>query len=660
MPEMRRGISQVLYRYTPKSMFRYNETNAWCEVTSIEMRQTKQLPPALGGALQHLLLAWDAIRSDNFPDPVQSPHRYEVGEPYQVHYTLYPLVLICRRCGRVQWYQDLDRLVARNYRLTCRGCNSEGTLTQIPYTYIHECGRSDTVYIPRHESSHTIRLVNRGRFQDSYWYCDDCGKPLTQPGRQGLGFRPCSCGPRRAMRGTTLQDPAVHFARTLSLVDTDDQILDRASGNAALGEILLSGLLCLPAYRREDLSDLLAEAPADAAATQQATAMRQILAQQIADPQQLEAMVQQLTQSVISPQAAKQRAVRDEVHQRLGANSPLVPKARASRQVLEYLYVRDHPRLQSTDHASALATARQHGDTLATLRYEEDRQIAADFGIADLRLIEAFPLLLAAVGFSRVKGSPRDRTMLRPFLPERPKIPLYTLHSSTEALHFALDPWHEAAWLIENRLVTAPTTPIATIDQLRLWLLHQRPHFLGVPGGEPGPTPQSDREAHLTLLPWERERNLTPADAASGASFGLLHTLSHMLINAAIAQVGFEADSLAEYLFPVASAGVIYASGHQEFTLGGIVSAFHLNMGYWLTSTYEAAQRCMYDPLCTARGGACHACSYLRFSCSHFNRTVSRSFLIGGPVEGFATPLIGYWTPQVRARAAALRGPSSD
>src|SRR5439155_19494398 len=34
MSEMRRAKSQVLFRYTPKSIFRYNETNGWCEVSS--------------------------------------------------------------------------------------------------------------------------------------------------------------------------------------------------------------------------------------------------------------------------------------------------------------------------------------------------------------------------------------------------------------------------------------------------------------------------------------------------------------------------------------------------------------------------------------------------------------------------------------------------
>src|SRR5438034_1022116 len=109
MAEMSRAKSQVLFRYTPKSVFRYNETNGWCEVTSIEMKDTRALPPVLEEALWQVLHTWDAIQQDNFPDPRLFPNKYEVGEPYQVHYTLAPLVFICRHCKRVQWYESIDK-----------------------------------------------------------------------------------------------------------------------------------------------------------------------------------------------------------------------------------------------------------------------------------------------------------------------------------------------------------------------------------------------------------------------------------------------------------------------------------------------------------------------------------------------------------------------
>src|SRR5690349_8414297 len=84
MAEMKRARTQVLFRYTPKAMFRYNETYGWCEVTSIEMKNVEGLSPALAEAMANVLENWEAIRPDAFADPRKFPQKYEVGEPWQV------------------------------------------------------------------------------------------------------------------------------------------------------------------------------------------------------------------------------------------------------------------------------------------------------------------------------------------------------------------------------------------------------------------------------------------------------------------------------------------------------------------------------------------------------------------------------------------------
>src|SRR5713101_4432630 len=102
-----------------------------------------------------------------------------------------------------------------------------------------------------------------------------------------------------------------------------------------------------------------------------------------------------------------------------------------------------------------------------------DKKIADKLGLTSLYILEAFPLLLAAIGYSRVYSAPKPdtTTRLRPFITNRPKIPLYAVRSTTEALMFELDPWREAAWLLENDLVEAPDSAFADECHLRLWLL---------------------------------------------------------------------------------------------------------------------------------------------------------------------------------------------
>ncbi|HKP54944.1 MAG TPA: hypothetical protein VJ183_20100 [Chloroflexia bacterium] len=646
MPEMHRGKSQVLFRYTPYAMFRYNETNAWCEVTSIPMANTRSLSEGVAEALYQLLHAWDAIGSDNFPDPRLFPNKYEVGEPYQVHYTLRPLVFVCKVCKRVQWYSDLDQLSRYNYNLNCRQCKGVRTLMQIPYIYIHECGRAENVFIPKHPTDHVITLNNRGRFQESNWYCQTCRRPLTKPGTQGLGKRACQCGKKKLQRGTTLQDPAVHYNHTLSLVDTEDPLLAGAGLNPQLGENLLAGLLRTPHYNPADFKDLLQPAPGEEETETKREQMRQDLkATGLTDPNQIEMLIGIMLAQVASPVADTQRRLRKEVRDLLTEESPLIGEAAASRQLREYLFVRDHPRMQASRLSDLLRQATEQGDTHATERYTEDLALSESIGFADLRLLEKFPLLLAAVGYSRVQVSPAPgtTTALRPFDANKPKIPIYAIRSTTEAFMFEIDPWWEAAWLLENDWAEAPNAPFTSVQELRAWLLRMSDYLLRY------------NAAHLEQLTWEREKNHPVPETAVACRFGLLHTISHMLTIAATTQVGFEADSLAEYLFPVSSAGIVYATGHQEFTLGGIVSAFKLNLGMWLSATYEAAQRCIYDPLCRSRGSVCHACGYLRFSCPHFNRTVSRAFLLGGPVTGLQQDVVGYWSPRTHERSLRLK-----
>lgn len=644
MAEMRRAKSQVLFRYTPKAMFRYNETNGWCEVTSIEMRNTQALPHALAEALSHTLRSWNAVSPENFPDPQLTPHKFEMGEPYQVHYTLVPLVFTCRYCRRVQYYATVDNL-ARNYDLRCRGCNRTGVLMQVPYMFIHECGRADSLFVPKHVPGHTIVMNNRGRFQESNWFCQTCNRPLTTPGKQGLGFRSCVCGKGKSQRGTTLQDPSVHYTQTISLVDTEDALLERASDNPQLGISLLAGLLRTSHYDKHNFESLIdADELPGAIDKKREAARKDLIARGITDPGQIDIMLSVMDTQYSSPVRLKQDQLRSDIEALVGTPSTTISLAQSSRPLREYLFTRDHPRMQSRDLGSMITVARDAHDELALERYKADQEMSDQLGLISLQIAEAFPLLLAAVGYSRVFAEPKDQTtsMLRPFITDRPKIPVYAIRNNTEAFMFELNPWWEAAWLIENGFAEQPSMPFRDAQSLRLWLLRHREIFF------------QQREAHFTLQPWETQQ-IGSINPTAAASFGLLHTISHMLIAAACSTVGFDADSLAEYLLPIGSAGVIYATGHQEFTLGGLVSAFQLNLSYWLSGAYETSQRCIYDPLCKTHGGACHACTYLRFSCANFNRTVSRSFLLGGFVEGWDQSVIGYWNPSTKAYAEQLQ-----
>jgi hypothetical protein len=121
-------------------------------------------------------------------------------------------------------------------------------------------------------------------------------------------------------------------------------------------------------------------------------------------------------------------------------------------------------------------------------------------------------------------------------------------------------------------------------------------------------------ESHLVLKSFEQEVGIS-VDEPSALVFGVLHTISHVLKATAHRYVGTDADSLAEYLFPAHTAGLLYVSSHVEFTLGGIDSVFRGNLTQWLGSARDYAGRCSFDPVCARSGGACSACLYPKFGC---------------------------------------------
>jgi hypothetical protein len=320
------------------------------------------------------------------------------------------------------------------------------------------------------------------------------------------------------------------------------------------------------------------------------------------------------------------------------------------RRTVEYVFVRDEPSSAAIPLQSLIEDALRNGDTSSAERLTEQQRIAAELGLVRLQIVQALPILLAGIGFSRRFASPQpvgegDQAKvasLRAFPTQNGKIPIYVARNTTEALLYEIDPWRMASFLNLNGNGPVPAAATNSEQALRAWLMEQC-----VPLIERG-------ESHLVLMNYEQERGIAVHEP-SALAFGVIHTLSHVLKATAYRYVGIDGDALSEYLFPAHLAGLLYASAHVEFTLGGIDSVFRSNMTQWLGSARDYAGRCSFDPVCSTSGGACLACLYPKFGCAHFNRTVSRAFLFGGKVSGRAQSVTGFWSPAVAKQAEQLR-----
>ena len=95
---MRRGRSQVLWKYTPGATYRFNDDAGWCQTSEITLRNAGSLDGVLAEAVGHALIRWNAVGVGGFPDPEHLAHRYVVGEPHHVMYEVWPTVFIAV-CG---------------------------------------------------------------------------------------------------------------------------------------------------------------------------------------------------------------------------------------------------------------------------------------------------------------------------------------------------------------------------------------------------------------------------------------------------------------------------------------------------------------------------------------------------------------------------------
>jgi len=646
--DMRRGRSQVIWRYLSGATFRYNDSGGWCQTDSVTLQNVQPITGALAEAVHHSLKKWNALGDTGFPDPLIQPSRYVTGEPLAVMYDIWPLVFTCRLCGRVHFYRDIENLKQYNERLRCRTCNGDDQLRQVPYAYVCECGRLDTVYIPKHDINHIIKLVNRDTFQDSFWYCETCRKPLRQNARSGLGIRTCECSKNKRKRGILLDDSRVYYAQTVDMVDIEPASLDPWRENPRFGDLLLSAVLKTSAYKPSDLLDLANRKPKkEGLSPELEQALKEMIDDGIPEDTARNVIERAAKKTSTDPWAAYDaslKGLRD-----LAGNFIL----QDTRQTVEYVFVRDEPSSTAISLDDLINQAEALNDKATSDRYKHEKALALQLGLVDLQIVQSLPILLAGIGYSRYFSSPTDATeddgashnarpaTLRPFEYQDHKIAVYTARNTTEALLYELDPWRVAAFLSLNTGLETTNEALRSEQHLRAWLLGNMGRLI------------QQGESHFVLREYEIEHGQT-VDETSALMFGLLHTMSHVLKATAHRYVGIDNDSLAEYLFPAHASGLLYVSSHVEFTLGGIDSVFRSNMTQWLASARDYASKCSFDPICSRTGGACLACLYPKFGCGYFNRTLSRSFLFGGDIQGRAKPLIGYWSREVTEKTNEL------
>jgi hypothetical protein len=140
-----------------------------------------------------------------------------------------------------------------------------------------------------------------------------------------------------------------------------------------------------------------------------------------------------------------------------------------------------------------------------------------------------------------------------------------------------------------------------------------------------------------------RKNSRTIVGGEPEATFVMLHTFAHVLIQELVIECGYTAAALAERIYATEgkSSILIYtASASADGTMGGLVEmSAPQNLMKAISNAITNARWCSNDPVCmgdTAQGNsgsnlaACHNCCLLpETACEHFNGGLDRGMLIG-------------------------------
>ncbi len=538
-----RGQTQVLFRHLPGAVFEH-EDYGLCRVTSVTQEVTDEINrDALFEAMADLLIMWTEPRFiEKLPDPRDAQRRsqYAIGAPKSVQFEPFPATFICRRCARTARFSDLQRRKATGSG-TCVACG--GTLARIRYVQAHNCGRMQELFVPaRCEScgNEHVAFLDPGRVKHARWFCAKCKNDL-----QAMRMTPCNCAYSASISGAAAFSPE----KWLKIVPTGDPSLHivHAAAFVNFSDTASASLRTAPDSMAIVLGRIWGIVPSNVEALLEE---RQRVSKEAADSEAAE-LVEALR--AVNPEHPKVKAYdqrrakpkgQDYIVQvnALLSKHGQVPAGVPRRCAMEHVALMDRTHLTTTTDVADMLRRRDDEEG-ANAMCKAAEHAYQRMGIRRVRVINDFPLTLAAFGFTRLSRDPA-RAVLSTFpADERGKFPIYALSSETEALWFELSPLFVAQWLQKNGL----------LPDYRL---------------------QSEEDAWACLyarIPGLNQNASEPAysERAAVAVRTLLHTMSHVFLRR-IEWSGFSPSSVGEYLLPGSLSFVLYANRHAETRIAGL------------------------------------------------------------------------------------------
>jgi len=615
-----RGQTQIFYRFMPQAIFEHDDYGI-CKIEEVRLEDSGQInKSALFATLVDGLQKWPVEEfRKKFPDPRtdKGQRMYRAGQPNEVRFNPFPLVLQCQKCKHVIEYGKIQKKGLQPGHCPRTGCG--GHMQQMRFVEVHNCGRLEEMFVPPegcsvHKRAY-LKFHDTGRAQTSHWTCGACGREVQKP-----RMRPCKCEYSEALPPTAspyekrmrlypTTEPGLYTPHVVAFINFPEEDEKKLSQMTDGLPILLARVWGILGGKVLDiLKDRKHWIPG---AKNLPPGVRAII-EQFEKTNPDHPLVQEYKTAKDNPPG------QDEINQVRSLVGGVDLSSAPPRKLVEHVALQDSMNLTTIETVVRRLRERENEEQAARFEREAGK-VKASLGLSDVRVINDFPIALTALGYTRVTRDPH-KSVFNPFPPgEDGKIPLFVIPTETEGLWFQLDPVKVCAWLVTNGIASGEQP----IDPHHAWAWLYR---------------------EILKAGFDRAEEMSPAAAAVEL---LVHTMSHVLLHK-IEWSGFASSSIGEYLIPETLSFVIYANRFAEAKIGGLTTLFEQRLPLWLLDTAQSGRECVYDPLCAEDGGSCVGCLHREHNCPFFNERLSRAVLYGGVLpqndEGRQASIRqGYW-----------------
>lgn len=645
---MERSRTQVMFQFLPGNTFDYSDGRGIWRTSYLET-------DSIGGEIdrgyilnkiKYRVRNWDG---GQMGFSTFDPERYHFGRPDDVRADLFPLTFRCQRCDRAHQYYDIDDLETKNSDLTCERGGCDGELRQYQFVSVHRCGEIKGLNVPSCNNEHGgdyIKLNTQGSQKAGKfkWECAICGWNIPVKYLQT-----CDCDYEEehasddeddangGMYTTVHRASSVyypHYLTTVNLRSAGLGQLRSTKQGLRKGIAAYLGLVADDEVPVGDI-DLNAETEPDEISEEE-------LAHVIVSEDSVSTMAEardhlrntgELTSTTLNRRLDEILDLEELAEEDQGNEDNQLEDA--GDELLQYSLSKQELTSRSLDELEA--TARERGFTTKADRIGTYPSILANAGINDVRVIEDFPIQTFVYGYTR--GSRQD-AQIRPFTTNNSDAdnrPIFVDTAESEAVQFEIDPAHILLWIAATHPETNDPSAVAgdvtlpTVDVSSPGAVERAKSEID----------EMDEEVqrafilnHLTEVDGFGRFNTETEDSLAGditeTVFTLMHTMSHVFLKQASTISGFDRTNLSEYLFPRALSFVIYANNRNDFNIGGITTMVEQQLDTLITQAKTVGNDCVYDPVCSRRGGACLSCLHVsEISCSYFNQILGRQYLYG-------------------------------